>query len=303
MRKKVNFKSNKKFIVPKSSLPTTKHRKDPRRVIRKKSILDNDQSQYIYGKNSLIELLRQDPKRIQKIYVSKIVISDDKRVDLIFKLIKENELLFQKVPSQKLNSLVDMEMRHKAEFVHQGFVAVVTAKPLLSLDEWLLSVKEKVAEEEKGVVIVLDEITDPHNIGAIIRVAESMGVLGMIVPKHKSGIISPVVSKVSSGADRYLPVVQVGNLNQALQSLKKEGFWILGSDVSEESRAFYEYDYKKMPTVLVMGSEGKGIRDSIKSSCDMLGHIPMFGKTESLNVSTATAIMLYEITLQQNREE
>lgn len=170
---------------------------------------------------------------------------------------------------------------------------------MLGLEDWIESIKPQLAQNSGGLVIALDEITDQHNIGAIIRVAETMGALGVLFPKHRGGIISPVASKVSSGADKYVPLVQVGNMNTALNTLKQAGFWILGSECNPEATPFYQYDFRNLPTVLVMGSEGKGLRPSIASSCDMLGYIPMYGQIQSLNVATATAIMAYEIVTQQ----
>jgi 23S rRNA (guanosine2251-2'-O)-methyltransferase len=115
--------------------------------------------------------------------------------------------------------------------------------------------------------------------------------------------VSPVASKAASGADRTLPLIQVTNLTQALDELKEAGFWVLGTDVSPDVESFQKYDYSSLPTVIVMGSEGKGLRPRVKEACDMLGYIPMFGKVESLNVSNATAIIAYEVAMQQRNED
>jgi 23S rRNA (guanosine2251-2'-O)-methyltransferase len=294
----------KRDALPKSAMPTTKHRRNPANMISKSLQGKFDKnlagSQYIYGKNAVLEALKKDAKRVQKIYITRENQIRDKRLELILELTKDSLTLIQYVPIQKLNGLIDGELTDQAEFIHQGIIALVIAEPLLSLEEWMQTIKESVTHSSKGLVIALDEITDQHNIGAIIRVAETMGALGVLLPKHRGGIISPVASKASSGADKYIPLVQVGNMNTALNTLKQSGFWILGSDCNPSTTPFHQYDFSNLPTVLVMGSEGKGLRPSITSSCDMLGYIPMYGKVQSLNVATATAIMAYEIVTQQN---
>ena len=295
--------SKKRRPMPKSAMPTKKHRRDPRRMIKDEVVLDNrDESQYVYGKNAVTEVLRREPKRVQKIYVGKET-SGDKRISLIYKLARENNVTLQPVPDAKLTALVDVDVRHKAELVHQNVIALVSPVPLLDLDDWIEDIADSVQESQKGLVVALDEVTDPHNIGAIIRVAESMGALGVMLPKHRSGVVSPVASKAASGADRIIPLIQVTNLSQSLEKLKEIGFWVLGSALEEDTPVFSQLNYRDMPTVLVMGSEGKGLRPGVKGVCDMLGYIPMYGETQSLNVATATAIMAYEIAMQQHESD
>jgi 23S rRNA (guanosine2251-2'-O)-methyltransferase len=305
-KSKLKSKSNRPVSrkdVPKSALPTTKHRRNPANQIAKPSkgkvLLDKDSSQYIYGKNSVLEVLKKSPKRVQKIYITRENQVRDKRLEQILELAKESLALVQYVPIQKITGLLEKEIFEAGDYIHQGIVALITAEPLLGLDDWIDSIQAKLEQNPGGLVIALDEITDQQNIGAIIRVAETMGALGVLFPKHRGGIISPVASKVASGADKYVPLVQVGNMNTALNTLKQTGFWILGSECNPEATPFYQYDFRNLPTVLVMGSEGKGLRSSIASSCDMLGYIPMYGQIQSLNVATATAIMAYEIVTQQ----
>jgi 23S rRNA (guanosine2251-2'-O)-methyltransferase len=305
-KKKSKLKStsrSNKTIVPKSALPTTKHRRNPANQIAKPSkgklLNTQDSSQYIYGKNSVLEVLKKSPKRVQKIYITRENQVRDKRLEHILELAKESLALVQYVPIQKITGLLEKEIAEAGDYIHQGIVALITAEPLLSLEDWVKNIKPQLDQNSGGLVIALDEITDQHNIGAIIRVAETMGALGVLFPKHRGGIISPVASKVASGADKYVPLVQVGNMNTALNTLKQAGFWIMGSECNPEATPFYQYDFSNLPTVLVMGSEGKGLRPSIASSCDMLGYIPMYGQIQSLNVATATAIMAYEIVTQQ----
>ena len=291
--------------LPKSALPTRKHRRDPRNMIKdvqNTQSIDSSQSHYLYGKNAVLEILRNNPKRVQKLYMAKTASSKDPRISEITELSKNTLAHIQSVPSAKLDTLLEQEQEAQG-LVHQGIVALVTAVPLLELEEWLNQIKEHVETTQKGFVVAIDEVTDPHNIGAIIRVSEAMGALGLVLPRHRSGIISPVASKAASGADRTLPLIQVTNLTQALMTMKDYGFWILGADVSPETQPFHQINYTELPTVIVLGSEGKGLRQGIKDACDMLGYIPIIGQVESLNVSTAAAIMTYEVAMQQNREE
>ncbi len=290
--------------LPKSALPTNKHRRDPRRKLKdyqETQNMNSPMSQYLYGKNAVLEILRNSPRRVQKLYMAKDTSSKDPRLEEIRTLSKDTLASIQLVPTAKLDGLLEQEAFSES-LVHQGIVALVTAVPLLELEEWLEQIKEQVETTQKGFVVAVDEVTDPHNIGAIIRVAEAMGALGLVLPRHRSGIISPVASKAASGADRTLPLIQVTNLTQSLNTMKEYGFWVLGSDVSPETPAFQQINYAELPTVIVLGSEGKGLRQGVKDACDMLGYIPIMGEVESLNVSTAAAIMCYEVSMQQNRE-
>ena len=288
LQKPQSKKSKGGKSTPKSAQPTRKHRRDPRRQIHDIPETPPEGNHYVYGIHAVMNAL-QDPAYIQKIYVDKALPSKRRRD--IESQARQHSITVQHVPKSKLDSLADH---------HQGVIALIISQPLQTLTEWLESVQDMV-NNNTGVVIALDEVTDPHNIGAVIRVAESLGCLGVILPRHRSGVLSPVVSKVSAGADQWLPLVQVTNLAQSLTRLKESGFWILGTEIQEDTPAFQEIDYSQLPTVIVLGSEGKGIRPGVKQVCDMTGYIPLSGNTQSLNVSTAAAIFLYEITLQQNQ--
>jgi 23S rRNA (guanosine2251-2'-O)-methyltransferase len=197
-----------------------------------------------------------------------------------------------------------MKLLHQADgkdsnLLHQGLAAKVKAQPKLELNQFLVSLKPQIEASQKGVIIALDGVTDPHNIGAVIRVAEGLGALGLLLPKHKSGKITPTTIKVASGAVEHLPIVEVVNLTKALQKCKEIGFWVLGSDCESDTPVFFEHDYSNTPIVLVMGSEGTGMREGIRNQCDFFGHIPLKGHVQSLNIATATAIMAYEIIKQQ----
>jgi 23S rRNA (guanosine2251-2'-O)-methyltransferase len=175
----------------------------------------------------------------------------------------------------------------------QGVVALKQDFKFSSLDEILSSAKKS----SPPLILILDEIQDPHNVGAILRSAECSGVNGIILTKHNSTTITSTVTKVSAGATEHLKICQVNNLSQTIDELKEKGFWIVGSSL-ENAKNYTEVDYK-IPIALIVGNEEKGIRKLTASKCDFLVKIPMSGKIQSLNVSVATGILLFEILRQR----
>lgn len=171
----------------------------------------------------------------------------------------------------------------------QGVIALKQDFKFSSLDTILSEAKKA----GFPLILILDEIQDPHNVGAILRSAECSGVNGIILTKHNSATITPTVTKVSAGATEHLIICQVNNLSQTIDELKEKGFWIVGSSL-ENAKSFTEVDYK-IPIALIVGNEEKGIRKLTASKCDFLVKIPMSGKIQSLNVSVATGILLFEI--------
>jgi 23S rRNA (guanosine2251-2'-O)-methyltransferase len=176
----------------------------------------------------------------------------------------------------------------------QGVVALKQDFKFSSLDEILSSAKKA----SLPLILILDEIQDPHNVGAILRSAECSGVNGVILTKHNSATITSTVTKVSAGATEHLKICQVNNLSQTIDELKEKGFWIVGSSL-ENAKNYTEVDYK-IPIALIVGNEEKGIRKLTASKCDFLVKIPMSGRIQSLNVSVATGILLFEILRQRN---
>jgi 23S rRNA (guanosine2251-2'-O)-methyltransferase len=161
------------------------------------------------------------------------------------------------------------------------------------MDEILLDAKKT----NLPLIVVLDEIQDPHNVGAILRSAECSGVNGIIITKHRSATITSTVTKVSTGATEHIKICQVNNLSQTIDELKERGFWVVGSSILN-AKLYTDVDYK-IPIVLIVGNEEKGIRKLTASKCDFLVKIPMSGKLQSLNVSVATGILLFEIIRQR----
>jgi 23S rRNA (guanosine2251-2'-O)-methyltransferase len=256
-------------------------------------------SKYIYGKNSVKALLEANPERVYKIFLSD-TLKPDKRVQAIVEHSNNRRIPIQKVPRQKLDQMMRPEAGQEhadmEEANHQGVIASVAPKALLDIHGLIKLAKAKEAETGKHPrLLMLDGVTDPRNFGAILRVADAAGLDGVIVPKHNSAGFGPAVSKTASGAEETVDIAVVSNLNQALEQLKKENFWIVGA-AGDESGAqdYHKMDYK-MATVLVMGSEDKGISPLTRKNCDFLVKIPMHGTVDSLNVSTATAVILFEM--------
>jgi 23S rRNA (guanosine2251-2'-O)-methyltransferase len=176
----------------------------------------------------------------------------------------------------------------------QGVIANIPEFNFSSIEEISHSSKTK----KYPLLLLLDSIQDPQNLGAILRSAECFGVDGVLITTHQSSPITETVEKTSAGAINHLKIAKVTNLNQEMKYLKENGFWIVGSTLSDKSQDYTKIDYK-MPVALIMGNEEKGIRQLVADNCDFLVHIPMKGKIQSLNVSVAAGIMLAEITRNQ----
>lgn len=231
--------------------------------------------QYIYGRNTIRSALKNDK-------IAKIFIQSNSQDFSIVKECQKKDVPIQFVSSHELDEMV--------HGVHQGVVAIIKQDyAFVSLDELL----HKTKKHEHPLLIMLDGINDPHNLGAILRSADSFGADGIIVGKHNQVGLTATVAKVSTGAIDYVPVAQVGNLNQAIRQLKKEGFWIVSSD-GTATLDYRQVDYK-MPMVLIIGSEGEGVSKLVLENSDFIVRIPMCGSVNSLNASVATAVLLAEI--------
>lgn len=200
---------------------------------------------------------------------------------------KELNVPIEYVQGDKLDKLAP-------EIRHQGVAALVAPVSFSMLEDVL---DKAYSSGEKPFLLLLDELQDPQNVGALIRSADAAGVHGVLLPKRRSCPLNMSVEKISAGAISYVPIVQIGNISQTLQKLKKEGFWVVGADMEGET-LYFETDLDR-PIVLVIGSEGKGMNRLVKENCDMLMRIPMRGGVNSLNASAAGAILLYEVVRQR----
>lgn len=232
-------------------------------------------SEIIFGRNTVVESIKQN-KKIEKI----CTVSNNK--DIIDLAIK-NKIAYEVVSKEVINNKVTGN--------HQGVIAYVPEYKYFKLEEI-------VSKKEDSLILMLDCFEDPHNLGAVIRTSETAGVDGIIIPKNRSVKVNSTVSKVSTGATEYVKVCEVTNLVQTLKELKKQGYWVVGAEYTEKSVCYWDlkYDFK---TVLVIGSEGKGISRLVRDECDYLVKIPMVGKINSLNASVSAALIIYEIRRKQ----
>jgi len=236
---------------------------------------------FIYGKNPVIEALLAEQQPLDKIYFASEITK--KTVAEIIRLAKKRGVPVRESSRRKLTELVGHEQ-------HQGIVALISAVQYATLDDMLNRARQ---HHEKPVIVMLDEIQDPHNLGAIIRSADAFGLHGIILPKDRAAGLTDTVAKTSAGAVHHVAIARVTNLVQTLDQLKKDGFWIVGAD--QRSDKFITDIDTKLPLCIVIGSEGKGIRRLVKEQCDFLVRIPMFGRMNSLNASVAAAILFWEV--------
>ncbi|MEE4310422.1 MAG: 23S rRNA (guanosine(2251)-2'-O)-methyltransferase RlmB [candidate division KSB1 bacterium] len=240
----------------------------------------------IYGKNPVREALRAK-KPLDKIYIA--TGSKTQGIQPILEMAKKRNIPIRDVDRKKLIELVGHEN-------HQGIVATLSAVEYSSIDDVLERAKER---DEKPLIAILDEVQDPHNLGAIIRSAEALGFHGIIISKNRSAGLSQTVAKTSAGASSHIPVVRVTNTVHMIEQLKDDGLWIAGAD--QDARETVENLDASMPVAIVIGGEEKGIRRLVKEKCDYLVRIPMHGHINSLNASVAAAIMFWEVTKKRNR--
>lgn len=237
----------------------------------------------IEGRNPVIEALRSEAQ-IDTILISKEAAQGS--LNKIIELAKTKNILVKNVDKATLDRLSENKR-------HQGVIAEAMEYEYKDIDDILNYAKKK---DEKPFIVILDEITDVHNLGAIIRTAECLGAHGVIIPKRRAAQINGVVAKSSAGAIEYLPVARVTNISQTLEELKEKGLWIYGADM--DGKNIYEEKFD-VPVGLVIGSEGSGIGRLVKEKCDNLVKIPMKGNINSLNASCAASIIIYEIMKQR----
>ena len=238
----------------------------------------------IEGRNAVIEALRAGTP-VDKIYLARG--ETDSALGHIASTARSRGIVVVECDRRKLDG---MSRTHS----HQGVIALAAVREYASVDDILNAAREK---GEPPLIVVCDELSDPHNLGAVIRTAECAGAHGVIIPKRRSAGLTAVVAKTSAGAVSHLPVARVANLPSLLKQLKKEGLWIFGA-AADGPVSLYEADLKG-PAAIVIGSEGSGMSRLVAETCDVLVRIPMKGKLNSLNASAAAAILLYEAVRQR----
>ncbi|MCH9616908.1 MAG: putative TrmH family tRNA/rRNA methyltransferase [Chlamydiia bacterium] len=229
---------------------------------------------YVIGKNSVQELVKHAPERVIAIITSH---TDDDPV--IKKLLELKKPLHMK-NLKKLDELTNSTS-------HQGYVLEVKKRESLHVEELL----ERSKDKKRCLVVMLDSIFDPHNVGAILRACECFGVDGVIYSKNKGCKITPTVTKISMGASEIVPITEVSNLATTIEKFQKEGFWAASAEISSKATSIYDFDYPEK-TLLILGSEGKGVQNILSKKSDFHVYIPMSGQIDSLNVSQAAAVFI-----------
>ncbi|MBM6694222.1 MULTISPECIES: 23S rRNA (guanosine(2251)-2'-O)-methyltransferase RlmB [Pseudoflavonifractor] len=239
----------------------------------------------IEGRNAVIEALRAGTA-VDKVYIAKG--ETDATLGHIASTARGKGIVVVEADRRKLDA---MSVTHS----HQGVIAVAAVREYASVSDILQSARDK---GEAPLVVVCDELSDPHNLGAVIRTAEAAGAHGVIIPKRRSAGLTAIVAKTSAGAVSYLPVARVANLTALLRELKEEGLWVFGT-AADGSTSLYQADLKG-PAAIVIGSEGNGMSRLVREQCDFLVSIPMRGQVNSLNASAAAAVVLYEAVRQRS---
>lgn len=242
---------------------------------------EESRARLIAGRQPVIEALKSQSIMIEKIYLLHGI--KGSQIDKIKNLARKKGIPFVELNKQRFRELA-------SDIATQGVIAIITEAKYISVDDILNVSKER---NEPPFILILDEIVDPQNFGALLRTAECAGVHGIITTKHHSAIINSTVARASAGAVAHVGIAKVTNLAQTLDELKEKGIWIVGADVNAP-KYYYEIDYT-MPVAIVIGNEGKGLRFLTKQKCDFLVKIPMYGKVESLNASVAGALIMYEV--------
>jgi len=237
-------------------------------------------AQYVYGKNVVIQMLKNKSDILQ------LYVLDGNKDDELGKLIKNSGVSVKMTSRKELDKVAGTSK-------HQGVVAKIKEYKTYSIEEIL----ESIPENKAPLLLMLDGLEDPHNLGAILRTSDCVGVDGVIIGKNRSISLTPTVAKISTGAIDTVKVTMVTNLTQTLKDLKKQGYWIFGADM-ENASDYRQVDYNT-PMVLVIGSEGFGISRLVKQECDYCISLPMVGKISSLNASVATAVLLYQVYSQR----
>ncbi len=282
---------NSKFQTPNSKFV----RRDKRQVSEFKPKYEDRQpnpevsQNIIYGVLPVLEALRAENRRIEK-----IIIADgahEKRLSDILMLARDKGVAFQKVPRENLSRLVEGGANH------QGIVAFIAAASYYPAEKLLGEIYRKVEVGEKPLIVILDGVEDPRNFGAILRTIECAGADGVFIPERRAVGLTETVAKSSAGAAEYVRVAKVTNINRLIDELKEHNIWVIGTS-GDASKSYTDWDFNQ-PCALVLGGEGSGLHRLTAEKCDALVKIPMRGQIESLNVSVACGVILFEAERQR----
>ena len=275
----------RKFDRSNSERMQRERRPEKRNEIRREEVQEEPRFEdQVEGRNAVLELL-ESGKDINKIFVAK----GEKHgsINKIIAVAKERRVIIVEKDRKQLEEMAQTDN-------YQGVIAIVPPFEYCEISEILETAKER---QEDAFVLILDGIEDPHNLGSIIRTAETAGVHGIIIPKRRAVAVNSTVNKVSCGAAQYMKIARVTNISDAIEELKIAGLWVCGTDVATD-KYYYNQDLTG-PLAIVIGNEGKGMSDKVKKNCDFLVKIPMKGKIESLNAAVSTGIVVYEAVKQR----
>jgi 23S rRNA (guanosine2251-2'-O)-methyltransferase len=242
----------------------------------------------LYGRHPVLEALRQEGRRVEEVLVARE--TANRGADVVA-LARQAGVRWSHAPRAALTALAGTPH-------HQGVVARVAPRAYASLDDVL---RVAAGSGGPGLLLVLDQVQDPGNVGNLLRTAEALGVHAVVLPRHEAAGLTPHVAKAAAGALEHLPVARIGNLAQTLDILKTEGYWVVGATAGGEAPPPWRLDLRG-PVALVLGSEGRGLRPLVARACDALTRIPQAGRVGSLNVAAAGAALLYEVRRQRDEK-
>ena len=254
-----------------------------RRSGEKDSRITTNDSRLLYGVLPVQEALRANSRRVDKVFI--VEGAKEQRLNEIFDLARKNSILIDRVSRENLSRLVGGGANH------QGVAAITASADYVSADEIFDGI------DGEALLVVLDGIEDPRNLGAILRTVECAGANGVFIPERRAVGLTDAVAKSSAGATEYVKLAKVTNLNRLIGELKERKIWVVGTS-GDADMSYEEWDWKQ-PSALVLGAEGSGLHRLVAENCDVLVKIPMYGRIESLNVSVAAGVILFEATRQR----
>lgn len=272
--------------------PPSARPSEPREYMRRSETADD--SAHVFGVQPVLEALRAGARPIERLTVAEG--AHESRLREILEIARYADIPVRRVPRAELQRIA-------VGANHQGVIATIAAAHYAHTDELLDALAARVGTQEPPLAVVLDGVEDPRNLGAVIRTAECAGAHGVFVPERRASGLTETVAKAAAGALEYVPVARAANVVRLLEELKGRGVWTIGTAAGAET-AYTDWDWTQ-PCALLLGGEGEGLRRLVRERCDVLVHIPLRGQIESLNVSVAAGIVLYEAVRQRTarREE
>lgn len=268
------------------------NRSDTHRRGERDESTSNSSQSIVYGLNAVMEAIRAGKRSIDSITILESARPD--RVKALVDLARQKRIPVHRVPRLDLD-------RNLGEARHQGVVARLAAARYTDPDQLLDILAQRIGTEDPPLALGLDGIEDPRNLGSILRTAECAGVQGVFVPERRATGLTEVVAKVAAGALEYVPVARVTNLVRLIEQLKARNIWVVGTTGDAKS-LYTEWDWK-LPSAIILGNEGHGLHRLVRESCDTLVRIPVIGKLDSLNVSVAAGVLLYEVRRQRAQSQ